>query len=142
MIKYEPDCLTTTLKLRHVSVKLRRVSVNPIISECKYGLWEWYCESVIVRCAVCLSPAGADIDTLLVAPRHIDRSDFFASFHEMLCKEKGVTNVRVSGTTQLLKRALAPALLLLKDVGRLVLNDGMICVLYRLFQMHMYQLSS
>lgn len=59
----------------------------------------------------------------------------------MLCKERGVTNVRVSGTTQLLKRALAPVLLL-KDVGRVVLNDGMICVLYRLFQMHMYQLSS
>lgn len=53
-----------------------------------------YCESVIVR----QSPAGADIDTLLVAPRHVDRSDFFASFREMLCKEKGVTNVRVSGT--------------------------------------------
>jgi len=39
---------------------------------------------------------GADIDTLLVAPRHIERSDFFSSFQDMLCKEKGVQNVRVS----------------------------------------------
>ena len=38
---------------------------------------------------------GADIDTLLVAPRHIERSDFFTSFMDMLLKEKGVQNVRV-----------------------------------------------
>lgn len=37
---------------------------------------------------------GADIDTLLVAPRHIDRSDFFSSFYELLLQERGVTNVR------------------------------------------------
>lgn len=37
---------------------------------------------------------GADIDTLLVAPRHIERSDFFTSFMDMLLKEKGVQNVR------------------------------------------------
>ena len=38
--------------------------------------------------------AGADIDTLLVAPRHVDRSDFFSSFHDLLLSEKKVTNVR------------------------------------------------
>ena len=38
---------------------------------------------------------GADIDTLLVAPRHIERSEFFSSFLEMLQEEKGVNNVRV-----------------------------------------------
>ena len=38
--------------------------------------------------------AGADIDTLLVAPRHVDRADFFSSFHKMLMSEKGVVNVR------------------------------------------------
>jgi poly(A) polymerase len=27
---------------------------------------------------------GADIDSLCVVPRHIDRSDFFASFYEKL----------------------------------------------------------
>lgn len=37
---------------------------------------------------------GADIDTLLVAPRHIERSEFFSSFKEMLYEEKGVTNIR------------------------------------------------
>ena len=40
--------------------------------------------------------AGADIDTLLVAPRHIERSDFFSSFKELLFETKNVTNVRVS----------------------------------------------
>lgn len=38
--------------------------------------------------------AGADIDTLLVAPRHIHREDFFDSFYALLSKEKGVTDVR------------------------------------------------
>lgn len=37
---------------------------------------------------------GADIDTLLVAPRHVDRDDFFSSFYELLLQEKGVANVR------------------------------------------------
>jgi poly(A) polymerase len=37
---------------------------------------------------------GADIDTLLVAPRHVDRSEFFSSFIEMLQEEKSITNIR------------------------------------------------
>ena len=37
---------------------------------------------------------GADIDTLLVAPRHIDRDDFFSSFYELLLQEKGVAGIR------------------------------------------------
>ncbi|XP_003386526.1 PREDICTED: poly(A) polymerase type 3-like [Amphimedon queenslandica] len=37
---------------------------------------------------------GADIDTLLVAPRHIERTDFFSSFKELLFEAKNVTNVR------------------------------------------------
>ena len=41
---------------------------------------------------------GADIDTLLVAPRHIDRNDFFTSFKELLVNTKGVTNIRVRHT--------------------------------------------
>ena len=40
---------------------------------------------------------GADIDTLLVAPRHVDRDDFFSSFHDMLGSEKGVKDIRVRG---------------------------------------------
>ena len=43
-----------------------------------------------------LSYTGADIDTLLVAPRHIERTDFFSSFKELLFEAKNVTNVRVS----------------------------------------------
>lgn len=39
---------------------------------------------------------GADIDTLLVAPRHIERQDFFTTFKDLLMSTKNVTNVRVS----------------------------------------------
>eukprot|EP00112_Aurelia_sp_Birch-Aquarium-sp1_P004367 Seg1493.9 transcript_id=Seg1493.9/GoldUCD/mRNA.D3Y31 product=Poly protein_id=Seg1493.9/GoldUCD/D3Y31 len=37
---------------------------------------------------------GADIDTLLVAPRHIDRSDFFHSFYEFLKEREEVKDLR------------------------------------------------
>jgi len=37
---------------------------------------------------------GADIDTLLVAPRHIDRSDFFSTFYEFLKQREETTDVR------------------------------------------------
>lgn len=40
---------------------------------------------------------GADIDALCVAPRHIDRSDYFTSFFEILKQHKEVTDLRVSG---------------------------------------------
>lgn len=39
---------------------------------------------------------GADIDALLVAPRHIDRSDYFTSFFELLKQQPEVTDLRVS----------------------------------------------
>lgn len=38
---------------------------------------------------------GADIDTLLVAPRHIDRSDFFSTFYEFLKQREETSDVRV-----------------------------------------------
>jgi poly(A) polymerase len=41
---------------------------------------------------------GADIDALCVAPRHIDRSDYFTSFFELLKQQKEVTDLRVSRT--------------------------------------------
>ena len=58
--------------------------------------------TVLLVCIVRPSPhmrgthiiPGADIDTLLVAPRHIDRSDFFDTFYSLLSKEKAVTGVR------------------------------------------------
>lgn len=37
---------------------------------------------------------GADIDALCVAPRHIDRSDYFTSFFELLKQQKEVTDLR------------------------------------------------
>ncbi|KAK5979478.1 Poly polymerase beta [Trichostrongylus colubriformis] len=36
---------------------------------------------------------GADIDTLCVAPRHVDRSDFFGSFYDMLKADDQVTDL-------------------------------------------------
>lgn len=38
---------------------------------------------------------GADIDTLCVAPRHVDRSDFFNSFYELLKQQPEVKDLRV-----------------------------------------------
>ncbi|XP_065067733.1 poly(A) polymerase type 3-like [Rhopilema esculentum] len=37
---------------------------------------------------------GADIDTLLVAPRHVERSDFFHSFYEFLKDREEVKDLR------------------------------------------------
>jgi len=37
---------------------------------------------------------GADIDTLLVAPRHIERSDFFSSFYEFLKSREEIKDLR------------------------------------------------
>ncbi|GIX70780.1 poly(A) polymerase alpha [Caerostris extrusa] len=37
---------------------------------------------------------GADIDTLCVAPRHVERSDFFSSFVELLRKQSEVQDLR------------------------------------------------
>lgn len=38
---------------------------------------------------------GADIDALCVAPRHVDRADYFSSFVELLKKQPEVTELRV-----------------------------------------------
>lgn len=37
---------------------------------------------------------GADIDALCVAPRHIDRTDYFTSFFELLKTQREVTDLR------------------------------------------------
>ena len=39
---------------------------------------------------------GADIDTLLVAPRHVEREDFFTSFYDVLSQQSCVTHLRVN----------------------------------------------
>ena len=38
---------------------------------------------------------GADIDALCVAPRHVDRSDFFTSFYNKLKLQEEVKDLRV-----------------------------------------------
>ncbi len=40
-----------------------------------------------------LPVSGADIDTLCVSPRHVDRSDFFGSFLDMLRPHPEVTDL-------------------------------------------------
>lgn len=37
---------------------------------------------------------GADIDALCVAPRHIDRTDYFSTFYELLKLQSEVTDLR------------------------------------------------
>uniref|UniRef100_A0A915PLG9 polynucleotide adenylyltransferase n=1 Tax=Setaria digitata TaxID=48799 RepID=A0A915PLG9_9BILA len=37
---------------------------------------------------------GADIDSLCVAPRHVDRNDFFTSFYELLAEDPNTTELR------------------------------------------------
>jgi len=39
---------------------------------------------------------GADIDTLILSPKHIDREDFFTDFYEMLLKSPEVSKLTVS----------------------------------------------
>ena len=53
------------------------------------------CLSFVIKCRMCSLP-GADIDTLLVAPRHIQREDFFSSFYELLKSHEDVKELRVS----------------------------------------------
>lgn len=36
---------------------------------------------------------GADIDTLCVVPRHVDRDDFFSSFFELLRQQPEITDL-------------------------------------------------
>lgn len=40
--------------------------------------------------------SDADIDTVCIAPRHVDRSDFFSSFVEVLKHTSEVKDLRVS----------------------------------------------
>lgn len=40
--------------------------------------------------------AGADIDALCVAPRHVERSDFFTSFFEKLKQHDEIKDLRVN----------------------------------------------
>lgn len=52
-----------------------------------------------MSCEECLRALiflGADIDTLLVAPRHVERSDFFGTFYETLKNNEDVKELRVS----------------------------------------------
>lgn len=50
--------------------------------------------------------AGADIDTLCVAPRHVERSDFFKSFLELLKAQPEVKELRVHFVAVFLHRLL------------------------------------
>lgn len=40
--------------------------------------------------------AGADIDALCVAPRHVERTDFFSSFFENLKQHDEIKDLRVN----------------------------------------------
>ena len=44
---------------------------------------------------MCYYP-GSDINTLLVAPRHVERSDFFGTFYDILKDNEDVKKLRVN----------------------------------------------
>ncbi len=46
---------------------------------------------------------GADIDTLIVVPKHVSREDFFTAFEPMLRETPGVTEATVSSCTALFR---------------------------------------
>uniref|UniRef100_A0A673IXZ5 Poly(A) polymerase n=1 Tax=Sinocyclocheilus rhinocerous TaxID=307959 RepID=A0A673IXZ5_9TELE len=46
---------------------------------------------------------GADIDALCVAPRHLERSDFFSSFYEKLKEQEEVKDLRVGSFVPVIK---------------------------------------
>lgn len=46
--------------------------------------------------SVLMCSAGADIDALCVAPRHVERIDFFASFFEKLKQHDEIKDLRVN----------------------------------------------
>lgn len=50
---------------------------------------------IIPRGIIILFCVGADIDTLLVAPRHMNRDDFFTSFYDILKENQEVKELRV-----------------------------------------------
>ena len=60
------------------------------------GFLRWCSTYVLSYIVLCVCVSGADIDTLLVAPRHVERYEFFSSFLQLLQEEKTVTNIRVS----------------------------------------------
>lgn len=53
-------------------------------------------EACVWRGSVSLCLPGADIDALCVAPRHVERSDFFQSFFEKLKQHEEIKDLRVS----------------------------------------------
>ena len=53
------------------------------------------CMCLRVRARACIPAvcAGADIDTLCVAPRHVERTEFFTEFVEILRNEEGIEDL-------------------------------------------------
>lgn len=46
---------------------------------------------------------GGDIDTLCIAPRHIDRADFFSSFAEIMRKQPEIQKFMVNSKISFIK---------------------------------------
>lgn len=53
-----------------------------------------------------VNSVGGDIDTLCIAPRHIDRSDFFTSFAELLKKQPEIEKFMVKFNANYLRSLL------------------------------------
>lgn len=64
---------------------------------------------------------GADIDALCVAPRHIDRQDYFTTFYDLLKEQPEVSELRVSTSECVSGFYLSNKLLAIAEVGVRVL---------------------
>jgi len=59
-------------------------------------LTDWATQNALLKVKLFLP--GADIDALCVAPRHVERSDFFQSFFEKFKQHEEIKDLRVSGS--------------------------------------------
>jgi len=85
------------------------------------------CRKIFAECWLWKYLSGADIDTLCVAPRHVDRSEFFTSFFELLKKEPGVRELRASSDLTIhLSHKLVNFLIkfLPQSIGAAVVNNS------------------
>lgn len=80
-------------------VRRRLTSTATLLFTCDNGQWR----NLILKrldgrrdVLSCSAPLlGADIDALCVAPRHVERTDFFSSFYEKLKEQEEVKDLRV-----------------------------------------------
>lgn len=85
------DALSCTVKQQNILKRLFKLKVADLLS-----YEEEYMYPLHINVFVIFFPLGADIDALCVAPRHVERTDFFSSFFEKLKRHDEIKDLRVS----------------------------------------------